>query len=74
MEGIGGLATMGLRVDEPGDGVEELDDGARPAVGEQQGRAAGRADRAWMKWIAWPSMVVRKCSKVFSRASPERQS
>ena len=34
-----------------------------------RGRASGWADRAWRKWIAGSSMVVRKCAKSFSRAS-----
>jgi hypothetical protein len=35
---VSGPASVDLRVGESGDDVEELDDGARPAVGDEQGK------------------------------------
>ena len=39
------------------------------------GNASGLSERAWMKWICWPSMSVRKCgqrlNRVFLRAPVE---
>ena len=65
VEGVGGVAAVSLRLGEPWDDVEELDDRARPAVGEEQREGVRvRAERAWMKWIDWPSIRVRKCSKL----------
>jgi hypothetical protein len=38
------------------------------------GSASGWGDRAWMKWMSRPSMVVTNCSSEFSFASHRRQS
>src|SRR5262245_15178662 len=38
------------------------------------GKASAWLERAWMKWIDWPSMRVRKCASSLSRASCARQS
>jgi len=74
VEGVTGPTTRGLPDRSTGDDTEELHDRARPIPWvRRRGRAPGRGDRAWMKWICWPSITVRKWSKRFSRASSARQ-
>ncbi len=75
VEGVGRVAAVGRRVGQRADHVEELDDRARPAVGEdQRQRVLGSGERTWRKWMFWPSIVVVNCGYSFSRASQARQS
>ncbi len=41
MEGVGGVGVVGAGVGEGADDVEELDEGAGPAVGEDEGEGVG---------------------------------
>ena len=45
----------------------------RPIPGQPcvmiNGNASGSSERAWMKWICWPSISVRKCGQRLNRSS-----
>ena len=38
------------------------------------GKASGRGERAWRKWIRSPSISVMNCGAAFNRRSVARQS
>ena len=74
MERILGAAAVRGRVGERADGLEQLDDRARPAVGHDQRQRVLVLGRTWMKWISTPSIWVVNCGSALSFASALRQS
>ncbi len=74
MEGVGGPAAVGLGIGQPGDDVEELNDRARPAVGDEQRNGAGESGAGVDEVDRLAVDGERKCGKPFSAASSARQS
>ena len=75
VERVGGVAAVRLRVGQPRDDVEELDDRTGPAVREEQRTARPRAASGrGRSGSTGRRSSVRKCASSLSRASCARQS